>query len=77
MITIKIDGQEDVAYQFKDLQNGDVFACGSNVYVKADIGVSLNAVGIKVKGMTRILREMIVEPIELEWEDEDGENDLG
>ena len=77
MITIRFDGKDHDFFQFGDLGIGDLFGANKSVYVKYSRDrYSFDAIDLRKKKFERFANEDIVEPIELEWEDGDGENDL-
>lgn len=78
MITIRFDGKEHNVVQFGDLGIGDLFGVNKSVYVKKSRSSDYlyNAIDLHRKRFEKFSNDEIVEPISLEWEgDENDDND--
>lgn len=72
MFTVRIDGKEAAVYQFKDIQIGDFFACESGTFIKCYKSIhGANAINLKTKASFSFASESIVDPISIEWGDEE------
>lgn len=72
MFTVRIDGKEVDVYQFKDIQSGDFFACENGVFIKCYESIhGANAINLKTKCSWSFAPENIVDPISIEWGDEE------
>ena len=72
MFTVRIDGKEVDVFQFKDLRNGEFFACNGIVFVKCHASIeNWNAVNLKKHLSVHVASETIVDPILIEWENEE------
>lgn len=80
MFTVKVGDQEEVCYQFCDMRVGDIFMANGNVYARCPQGVDdgdmvCNAVDLRLHNTEYFELDTLVEPIEMEWEEFDVEED--
>lgn len=72
MFTVRIDGKEAAVYQFKDMRKGEFFASDNCVFIKCHESIcGWNAINLKTKCSIQIAPETVVDPILIEWGDEE------
>ena len=77
MITVRIDGKEEIAFQFIDLLIGDFFRCKEVVGIKIPkSGFGNNAIDLKEKRLIFVPDVEVVEPISLEWEGSEEDDEV-
>ena len=73
MITIKVDGEDQVYFEFADMRIGDLFGWRGDVWCRCPVsrdsaGTWCNAVSLRMNCTRFFVPDTIVEPISMDWE---------